>query len=641
MRALATCVCVFVFVIAAGCGPNNRHGGGGDDAPAAACTPEGAHRCEGATYETCTGGMWTSTQDCPSGCVDSIGCVACNPGVSFCKDGNVWSCDDTGNPGSMTQACTGAQICQDGTCVDACADAAANRSYVGCEYAAVDLDNAIEVIGEPQPPLVTCAALAAGSVQQTMNVCYKNGQGPAGLCDPPATMGGAVQCPNGYTCQSKAVCILDAQHSPFAIVVSNPQSRDAHVTVTGPGGQMVMQTVTAGQVTAIVPQMGNAIPDQSVDGTVQAKKAYKVVSDLPIVAYQFNPLDNVNVFSNDASLLLPRTAFDVDYYAMSYPTLDRRTPAPGTNPYYGYVTVVAWADNTQIAVTPTAAVQASATAQSIAANATVMFTLNAFDVLQLEASGTGDLTGTHIAAVNGMPFGVFGGHEATDFGETTPPDSTHTQGPCCADHLEEMLFPSSTWGKAFAITRSQQRTNEPDLLRIMAQKPNTTVAFTPAPASGTCGTLAPGQFCEVKIQGDTEISASDPVLIGHFLESSIWSDGNIFAPTYVGNGDPSMAIAVPTEQFRTDYTILIPSQYSNNYLSIAAAATGGVTVDNMPVTLAAYPGGGTHRAARTPVTAGQHTIHCADTCGVLVYGYSDAVSYMFAGGLDLKQIVIQ
>ena len=39
--------------------------------------------------------------------------------------------------------------------------------------------------------------------------------------------------------------------------------------------------------------------------------------------------------------------------------------------------------------------------------------------------------------------------------------------------------------------------------------------------------------------------------------------------------------------------------------------------------------------------AGQHTIHCADGCGVLVYGYSDAVSYMFAGGLDLKQIVIQ
>jgi hypothetical protein len=53
-----------------------------------------------------------------------------------------------------------------------------------------------------------------------------------------------------------------------------------------------------------------------------------------------------------------------------------------------------------------------------------------------------------------------------------------------------------------------------------------------------------------------------------------------------------------------------------------------------------FPGGGTHRAAIAPVTAGSHKITCADGCGITVYGYSDAVSYMFAGGLDLKPIVI-
>lgn len=637
MRALATCVCIILI----GCGPSSHRGpdGGGDDDAANACSPDGAHRCNSASYQTCTGGQWTTTMDCPMACVDALGCVACTPGELICKDGNVWTCDDTGNPGSMTQACSGQAVCQDGACVDACVDAATNRSYVGCEYVAVDLDNAVEVLGEAQAPFG--CSLYSGSVQQTMNVCYKNGQGTAGACDPPATMGGAVQCPSGYTCQSKAVCILDAEHAPFAIVVSNPQSRDVHVTVTGPGGQMVMQTIAAGQVQAILPQMGNAIPDQSVDGSTNAKMAYKVVADLPIVAYQFNPLDNVNVFSNDASLLIPRTAFDVDYYTMSWPTLDRRTPAPGTNPYYGYLTVVAWADNTQITITPTVPTTASATLSTLAANMPQNFTLNAFEVLQLEASGTGDLTGTHITSPNMMPFGVFGGHEATVIADPTAPDTTHTQGPCCADHLEEMLFPSSTWGKTFAITRSQQRANEPDYIRVMAQKPNTTVMFTPAPAIGTCGTLGPGQFCDVQIQGDTEITASDPVLVGHYLEAAIWSDGNPLSPSLVGTGDPSMAIAVPIEQFRTDYTILIPAAYDMNFLSIAAAATGGVTVDGNAVTLTPYPGGGTHRSARVPVTAGQHTIHCADTCGVTVYGYSQAVSYMFAGGLDLKQIVIQ
>src|SRR5213592_4111702 len=104
---------------------------------------------------------------------------------------------------------------------------------------------------------------------------------------------------------------------------------------------------------------------------------------------------------------------------MTFTTLNRRATLPGKNPYYGYLTVVAWQDATQISVTPTTAVQSSATQATIAAGTTASFTLNAFDVLQLEAApGTapaGDLTGTHVTSSNSMSFGVFGGHEATAF----------------------------------------------------------------------------------------------------------------------------------------------------------------------------------------------------------------------------------
>jgi hypothetical protein len=202
-----------------------------------------------------------------------------------------------------------------------------------------------------------------------------------------------------------------------------------------------------------------------------------------------------------------------------------------------------------------------------------------------------------------------------------------------------MIFPSSTWGKEFAIARSQPRTNENDTIRVLAQTAGTTVAFTPAPTSGTCATLGPGQFCEVKIMQDTEISANEPILVGHYLQSSMWSTTTGPSST-VGTGDPSMAIAAPTEQFRKDYAFLVPAQYAANYVSISAAATGGVTLDGAPVTLVPFPGGGTHRGARVQLTGGQHKITCADGCGITVYGYSDGVSYMFAGGLDLKPIVI-
>lgn len=619
-----------LMLLLIGCGPSSRNNPGDDDdvdAPGPECS-EGQHRCAATTYQVCSGGTWITQEDCPTACNDMLGCVQCQPGTSVCQDGNVHSCDASGVVGGETQACTGSNICSDGMCVDACQQAATDKSYIGCEYMAVDLDNAVEIL-DVQGGL-NCSAPGAKNV--TMQACG-NAAGTAvqGLCDPPGN-----SCPANFTCKSMNLCILDAQKSPFAIVVSNPQARPVNVTVTGPGGQSFMQSVAAGAVAALQPQQ-HGIPDQSVDGTGKEKKAYKLTSDLPIIAYQFNPLDNVAVFSNDASLLIPRTAYDSEYYVLTMPTLDRR---PQNHSYNGYVAIVAAEDNTVIEVTPTAAVRASATQAAIPANTPTMFTLNAFDVLTLQANGAGDLTGTKVRAVNGtQTFGVFGGHEATGFGEMTPPNQTNVAGPCCADHLEEMLFPTSTWGRQFAITRSKDRgTNEPDVLRIMAQKPNTTLTFDPAPASGTCTALQPGKFCEVKIKVDTAVTSTEPVLIGHFLQSAIWQDP--FFGGSVGEGDPSFSIAVPVEQFRTEYTVLVPSQYNKNFLSITATAAGSVQVDGLAVAMTGFAGN-QFRAARMQVNAGQHVIKCPAGCGVEVYGYSDAVSYMFAGGLDLKKIVLE
>lgn len=624
---------VLLVSLLVACGPSNRNGG--DDTPGdslPAICDDGTHMCSGSVYQVCVNGQWTTQEECQVACDSGLGCVNCVPGAPVCKNGNVASCDASGNVGAETEQCMGANICEAGMCVDACASAAENKSYIGCEYMAADLDNAVEVI-DVQGGIFSLCGQVPGAKNVTTQVCGNaDNSAVSGLCDPPGNT-----CPSGTTCKQVPVCILDAQSSPFAIVVSNPQARSVNVTVTGPNGETILKTIAAGTVEAIKPNVApNTIADQSIDGTGKVKKAYKVTSDLPIVAYQFNPLENVNVFSNDASLLLPTTAYDIEYYAFSWPTEDRR---PANHSYHGYVSILAPGADTVVEVTPTAAIVASATQAALPANTPVQFTLQPFEVLTLQAVGGGDLTGTKIRSVDGVKtFGVFGGHEAMGVGEATPPDATHTGGPCCADHIEEMLFPTSTWGKAFAITRSKSRgTNEPDLLRIMAQKANTTITFDPSPAAGSCGMLQPGQFCEVKIQGDTGVTASEPVLIAHYLESAIWQD-QLFGGS-VGEGDPSFSIAVPVEQFRTSYTVLVPSQYSKNFLSIAAPGAGAVIVDGLVVAMQPYAGG-LYRAARMQVNAGQHVITCPNGCGVEVMGYSDAVSYMFAGGLDLKKIVL-
>jgi hypothetical protein len=362
-RASAT----LVLGILIGCGPSASSpdaGGGGGDGGGDTCT--GAEtRCVGSTFQQCQGGIFTVVEQCTTICHAALGCVDCNPDLNYCVGNDIYHCTSEGDQGSLVEDC-GELECVSGACVDPCGTAAATRSYIGCEYMAVDLDNAIEVMGPVI--LLDCAFSYGNGVLESLEVCW-NGSATAGLCDPPDD-----GCPAGYTCQTQSVCILNAQESPFAVVVSNPNSVQVTVTIENQAGTSQQVQVPAGQVRELFPQeMG--FPDASIDLSGISAKAYKITSNRPIVAYQFNPLDNVDVFSNDGSLLIPHTTWDTSYYAMSYPTLTRRDD---TNDYNGYVAVVAWADDTEVAITPAADVRAGPGFTAIAAGTTATFTLDAF-----------------------------------------------------------------------------------------------------------------------------------------------------------------------------------------------------------------------------------------------------------------------
>jgi hypothetical protein len=278
-------------------------------------------------------------------------------------------------------------------------------------------------------------------------------------------------------------------------------------------------------------------------------------------------------------------------------------------------------------VTPSAGVRAANGNAAIAAGATQTFDLQPFEVLNLEAVPDGDLTGTLIESTDGGSFGVFVGHEANVLEDPA-------LGPrCCADHLEEQLFPTSAWGKEYAIARTKQRAGERDMLRVVAQKAGTTVTFDPAPAAGTCGTLDAGQHCQVFINVDTLVTSPEPILIGHYLVSTIQAGGL---------GDPAISLAIPYEQYRTSYTFLIPSQYMEQYISLVVPAGGTAVLDGVDVTGQLAPfAGGAFLGGRILVQPGQRKLDCPNTCGFEAYGYSEAVSYLFAGGLDLEQIVVE
>jgi hypothetical protein len=598
------------------CGPSS--GGSGVDAGEDACTA-GQTRCDGNTFMTCEGGTFTVSQQCPLMCDGQLGCVECRPGANYCEGDEVHACDASGNQAGLVETCTGGLHCSSGNCVDLCAEAEANRSYLGCEYWAVDLDNAIEVMGAP-----TFLGCLEGKRRNDLFVCEKSNPGfleppLAGLCDVPGNT-----CPAGSTCKNVPACVLDAQGSPFAIVVSNPQAFTVQVSLETEAGIAQTIAVEAGRVHTIYPQQ-LGVSDRSTDRSGIARHAYKVSADAPIVAYQFNPLDNEDVFSNDGSLLIPRHAFDDRYFALTWPSLDRRSGPPfsSTHDYNGYVTIVAWQDGTAVEVTPTAAVRGGPNDfAGIPAGETRTFTLDAFEVLNLEAASGGDLTGTLVSALGGATVGVFAGHEATVI--------LQEGSNCCADHLEAMMFPTSTWGTEYAIARSQARRGEADVLRILAQEDGTSVTLS----SGSCPLLAAGQFCQVDIMNDTVVSADKPIMVGHYLKSVMTSGGQ-------GTGDPAMALAVPIEQWRESYTFLVPQEYDEQYVSIVTRQGTNLRLDGDDVTDQLGSFGGSFSSGRIAVSPGQHTLLCSGGCSVEVYGYSAMVSYLLPGGLDLRQIVVE
>ena len=499
---------------------------------------------------------------------------------------------------------------------EACAAAVQQRSYIGCTYWPVDLQNAIEIAGPPQAGNDCSMYGTAAVMMMQMDVC-ENADGTfAGRCDPGGT------CPGTAVCSMRDACGLDAQHSPFAIAVANTYSDDAEVTLSDASGKTATKTIAPGATAVFSPQALGFV-DHSVEHPGIVANAYKLVSTRPVVAYQMNPLDDVGVFSNDASLLLPEQTFDTTYMDLSYPNNVRR---PASSDWRGYMTLVG---TTTTNVDVTAVVATLAGTLTIPAGETHSFTIHAYETLQLSALN-GDISGTRVTS--DQPIAAYAGHEAA-----TIPDPFPFRGPCCADHLEEQLYPTTTWSNHYAIARGRERATQiHDLIRVIAQKPNTVVQITPDPGPlSQCGgqLLQAGKACDSFLSNDVEVHANQPVLVAHYMVS-----GGGIGPQ---SGDPGLAFVPPVAQFRKSYTIFVPQQYSANDITLVAPTGSQVLLDGADVSLLLAPFATmAFSASRIAITPGAHQIECPMTCSVEVSGWNTAVSYLYSGGLDLALIVL-
>ncbi len=455
--------------------------------------------------------------------------------------------------------------------------------------------------------------------------CYQ-GLGCVDACSAALLGTSYIGCEYFPTVTANSLSPLDV--FSFAIAISNTSSATASVTIEG--GALAQPTsfeVAPGSVTVrelpwhdrLIHAIGNS---QYVVGG-----SYRVVSNRPITVYQFNPLqyEAEGVFShtNDASLLYPTNALTGSYWVASWPSW---TFVEGIyNP--SLLAITATGDATQVTIVPTANVKAGDLGL-LSAGIPMTLTMNSRDVLQLFAVAGDDLTGTRVTA--DKPIQVIGGHYCTNL--------PHEIGAC--DHLEEVMMPVEAASTRYAVTPPGLKSS-PDpkirMLRIIATQPGTTLSYDPPQPGVPTALGAPGSFFTIESNAQSfVIEASEKIVVAEYMV------GRGASPE--DEGDPSLSIAVPIDQYRTHYLFHAPLSYDVNFVNVVAPTGATVLLDGTPVSGFSTIGASGYAVARvllSDTSDGNHSIEGSERFGISVYGYGFATSYWYPGGLDLEPIVIE
>lgn len=652
----------------------------------------------------------------------------CTPGDTRCTPGSdveVDVCNACGLAFATARDCSAenvTNVCDEGQCVSQCEFLEKESVYVGCEYWALELDQAfvrqgggfIDAGAAPYAVIVSNVndTLEADVTVRAWNPIRQAEETLVRFPVPPgelAVMAAGLerfqgQVPVGSSCAlpGRETCVpVDASECDPA----DPECEPAEEICT-PARDLRM-FCDQGELVACGPgntwvREGYCIPDDQtlrVRSTSRSFTGMRLSSSMPIVAYQFNPLNNELVYSNDASLLYPTSALGQSYWIMT-----RRQTFPELK---SYLTVVAvregetpvtvqlprWTPENPVETQPgpqgsglpvlcgRGAPFAACRDSEGRVRDTLTVTLRQYEVLNIATNRPGaDLTGARVTAPRDIA--VFAGSQAANapnddsciFRErqqdwvceadrTTPcatpeglPDIRRCSNfvTCCADHLEQQMIPDFALGQRFFAARSKPRGDEPDYWRVLAVQDETVVTLhgLPEPEEWPLPGLVPnrrewrldaGEWFEVPAPVDFEIESNRPVKVGQFLAAELapypTSLRNQRPPHQnAGTGDPAFMLAAPASQYLDDYIFLVPLGYAENYVTVTGPVDASVTLNGSVIPEDRWTtfGRGTFRAARMPLVPGVHRIQASAPVGAMVHGYDSFVSYGYPAGLNFR-----
>jgi hypothetical protein len=436
----------------------------------------------------------------------------------------------------------------------------------------------------------------------------------------------AVDLPN----VSQAPLAVVPQDQQFAVVVANTSAQtDATVSVYSADSATPLAT----QVVPVDEIVTFKLPSQNIEpaATTSNGLAFRIESDVPIAAYQFQPLDNTHpVYSNDASILFPEHVLAKDYTAItgSANLVANDGFSVAKKNTGGFVAVVAIEDGTTVTLYPTKPLYPGAYQNVV---------LDRGHVLTAIASGMkaeGNLSGTRVVADKNVA--VFGGSVATSEPATTTK--------CCADHVEHQMLPLAAWGSAYAAHPAADAKAKGDcqsLYRLSAAFDGTVLVYSPSAPAGAPTTLDAYETAEFTAKTPFVVSSTDPKKT--FSVTQFLLSNQMFGTaldTYPG--DPSMIVMPAVDQLQKEYVFLVPAGYDRNFVTVVRTSGAAVTLDGA-VSSAAFKALGSYDGvdyeyAHVQLKTGHHIISSEEPLGITVVGYSSDVSYGYAGGSGVAEI---
>jgi len=487
----------------------------------------------------------------------------------------------------------------------------------------------------------------------------------------------------------------------FAVAVANNGTEPTQVTVTGNGVSKAV-TVAPGTLEKVFLPWVLPLKGGEAEGLVESvlvkKGAYHLVSDRPVVVYQFNPIEfkatggepgkdwstckksagapECYSYSNDASLLLPSTAMTGAYrvmgdYGFSQHPYNRLTGTFDTGKPLEPVaatglTITATADGTRVEVKLGARATVRGTGSSadagdpdaeagvpdagdpdagpgthelgvvpsVAGGGTITLVLDAGDVAQLVAGKGHSFDFSGSLVLADKPVQVV----------TSIPCQFHPLDTFACDHLEETVFPAETLGKRYVVTSptGPQGYKVAHYVKVYGHEDGTRLTYRGTKPTACPNVINAGEVVECpEVFDDFEVSGDKAFGVGLFMLGGARVDPGGSAGGRP-QGDPSQSFAVAVEQFRQKYVFLAPTDYKTSYVDIVAGPDTKISLDGTDVSVQLGPLADTIFAiARLPLPAvndGVHTLVATRPVGIQVLGYGDNTSFQYPGGLNLLKI---